>query len=157
MPYCAWLMILKIMGQFCNIKGMPLPDEHLTKEFGHSLIAEELNYNVDELRNLHEKQVQALNPEQKCAFGVVMDSVKNNTSRLLFVNGHERTGKTFLWKTIVSGLRFESKIVLPIATLGIATLLLPGDRTTHLRFHIPLDGKPNATCEIKHWTQLANL
>lgn len=45
-----------------DVKGMPLPDESITREHGNSLIAKKLNYDVDELKSLHEEQVQALNP-----------------------------------------------------------------------------------------------
>nr|GEX57995.1 hypothetical protein CTI12_AA123990 [Tanacetum cinerariifolium] len=47
---------------------------------------------------------------------------------LLNVGG---TGKTFLYKTIISRLRSELKIILAVASSGIASLLLPGGRTAH--------------------------
>nr|GEX71289.1 ATP-dependent DNA helicase PIF1-like [Tanacetum cinerariifolium] len=43
------------------------------------------------------------------------------------------TKKTFLYKTIISRLRSERKIVLAVASLGIASLLLPARRTDHSR------------------------
>ncbi|GJZ69211.1 DNA helicase [Tanacetum coccineum] len=49
------------------------------------------------------------------------------------------TCKTFLWKTILYTLRCEKKIVLVVASSGIASLLLPAGRTAHSRFKIPLD------------------
>ncbi|XP_069146144.1 uncharacterized protein [Solanum lycopersicum] len=51
----------------------------------------------------------------------------------------------------------ESKIVLPLATSGIAALLLPNGRAAHSRFHIPLDVTPESTCDIKQGSQLAEL
>lgn len=41
--------------------------------------------------------------------------------------------------------------------LGIASLLLPGGRTTHSRFVIPLELMENSTCGIKQNTHLAEL
>ncbi|GJZ55817.1 reverse transcriptase domain-containing protein [Tanacetum coccineum] len=61
------------------------------------------------------------------------------TQELLFVYGHGGTGKTFLWKTIIYALRAEGKIVLAVASSGIASLLLPSGRTAHSRFKLPLD------------------
>ncbi|XP_071740770.1 uncharacterized protein [Rutidosis leptorrhynchoides] len=40
---------------------------------------------------------------------------------------------------------------------GITSLLLPGDRTTHSRFVIPLELMENSTCRIKQQTHLASL
>nr|XP_004249697.1 uncharacterized protein LOC101259797 [Solanum lycopersicum] len=65
--------------------------------------------------------------------------------------------KIFLWNTIISKIRSESKIVLPLATSGIAALLLPNGRAAHSRFHIPLDVTPESTCDIKQGSQLAEL
>nr|GEW46731.1 hypothetical protein [Tanacetum cinerariifolium] len=52
--------------------------------------------------------------------------------------GKGGTGKTFLYKTIISRLRSERKIVLALASSGIATLLLPPGRTTHSRQILPV-------------------
>lgn len=43
-----------------------------------------------------------------------------------FLYGHEGTGKTFIWKTLSSGIRSKGQIVLTVASSGIASLLLPG-------------------------------
>ncbi|GJV33575.1 DNA helicase [Tanacetum coccineum] len=56
-----------------------------------------------------------------------------NEQELIFVYGHGGTGRTFIWKTILSTLRSEGKIVLAVASSCIASLLLPSGRTTHSR------------------------
>ncbi|GKD49466.1 ATP-dependent DNA helicase PIF1-like protein [Tanacetum coccineum] len=67
------------------------------------------------------------------------------------------TGKTFLYKTIISRLRSERKIVLAVASSGIAFVLLLAGRTAHSRFVIPLELLENSTCGIKQNTHLAEL
>nr|GEV68805.1 helicase [Tanacetum cinerariifolium] len=67
------------------------------------------------------------------------------------------TGKTFVYKTIISRIRSEGMIVLAVASSGIASLLLPDGRTAHSRFVIPLELVENSTCEIKQNTHLAEL
>ncbi|CAN1819977.1 ATP-dependent DNA helicase PIF1 [Linum perenne] len=67
-----------------------------------------------------------------------MDSVEKGTGQCFFVEGAGGTGKTFLWKVITAKLRSEGKIVLCVASSGIAALLMPGGRTAHSRFHIPI-------------------
>ena len=74
---------------------------------------------------------------------------------LFFVYGHGGTGKTYLYKTIIASLHSKKHIVLVDASSGISTLLLPGGRTAHSRFQIPINPLENATCDIKHGTQLA--
>ena len=55
------------------------------------------------------------------------------------INGHGGTGKTFLYKVICSKLCSEGVIVLCTASSGIGALLLPGGRTAHSMFKIPID------------------
>ena len=45
-------------------------------------------------------------------------------------------------------LQSEGKIVLAVASCGIAALLLQGGRTTHSRFRIPINITDESTCEI---------
>jgi len=80
-----------------------------------------------------------------------------NNSAFYFVSGYEGTGKTFLWNTIVSYLRARKKIVLTVASSGVAALLLPNGRTAHSRFKIPLDIDDSSMCDIKRGSQLADL
>nr|GEU81830.1 DNA helicase [Tanacetum cinerariifolium] len=46
--------------------------------------------------------------------------------------------KNVFWKTIISSLRSQGKIVLAVASSGITSLLLTARRTTHSRFKLPL-------------------
>lgn len=59
------------------------------------------------------------------------------------------TGKTFLWKSLYASLGLKGKVVLNVASSGIAALLLPGGRTAHSRFSIPLVLTKCSTCAIK--------
>ncbi|XP_047258482.1 uncharacterized protein LOC124890732 [Capsicum annuum] len=116
---------------------------------GNRLINEELDYDKENLQKAHDKSFTLLNDCQKSVYGAIMASISNEEGRLFFIMGHGGTGKTFLWNAIISKLRSQSKIVLPIATSVIAALLLPNGRTAHSRFHIPLDISAESTCEIK--------
>ncbi|XP_074351924.1 uncharacterized protein LOC141691078 [Apium graveolens] len=51
----------------------------------------------------------------------------------------------------------EGKIVLPVAGSRIAATLLPGGRTTHSRFKIPLKLDQGSIAGIKHGTNIAEL
>ncbi|CAN1274858.1 ATP-dependent DNA helicase PIF1 [Linum perenne] len=51
----------------------------------------------------------------------------------------------------------EKKVVLCVATSGIAALLMTGGRTAHSRFHIPIDCDSTSTCHIQLQSPLADL
>ncbi|KAG4995093.1 hypothetical protein JHK86_031920 [Glycine max] len=57
---------------------------------------------------------------------------------VFYLYGYGGTGKTFLWKTLSAALRSQGNIVLNVASSGIASLLLPGDKTSHSTFCLPL-------------------
>jgi hypothetical protein len=69
--------------------------------------------------------------------------------KYLFVYGHGGTGKFFLWATLLNFKRSKGKVALAVASSGIAALLLPGGRTPHSHFKIPLDIKQNSMCGMK--------
>nr|XP_016511338.1 PREDICTED: ATP-dependent DNA helicase PIF1-like [Nicotiana tabacum] len=56
-----------------------------------------------------------------------------------------------------SAIRCKGDIVLTVASSGIASLLLPGGRTAHSRFAIPLNATEDSTCNIKQGTPLSKL
>ncbi|KAK1352679.1 ATP-dependent DNA helicase [Heracleum sosnowskyi] len=150
-------LMQKLGKSLRDIDGMPQPDSSLTRDLGNRLLNEELDYDRPKLKALHQKNINALNESQKKAYDAIVQSVQLDEGKIFFVSGHGGTGKTFLWNTITSKFRSESMIVLPVATSGIASLLLPNGRTAHSRFRIPLDVTAESTCEIKHGTQLAKL
>ncbi|XP_062089097.1 uncharacterized protein LOC133795659 [Humulus lupulus] len=150
-------IMLKMGKSLKDVDGMPLPNSSLMRDSGNRLVNEELDYDKDQLEILHAKSFAALNPCQKSAYEAIIHSVENEEGNLFFINGHGGTSKTFLWNTIIAKLRSQTKIVLPVATSGIAALLLPNGRTAHSRFRIPLDVTEESTCEIRHGTQLAAL
>jgi tRNA A37 threonylcarbamoyladenosine biosynthesis protein TsaE len=55
-----------------------------------------------------------------------MESVDNNQRKQIFVEGHGGTGKTYLWKAITTKIGSQGKIILAVASCGIAALLLEG-------------------------------
>ncbi|CAH9140571.1 unnamed protein product [Cuscuta epithymum] len=58
---------------------------------------------------------------------------------------------------ISAAIRSRGEIVLNVASSGIASLLLPGGRTAHSRFKIPIHPNEDSTCNIKQGSALAEL
>eukprot|EP00973_Karenia_brevis_P056055 7796937-Karenia_brevis.AAC.2 len=57
---------------------------------------------------------------------------------IVYVDGPAGTGKTHLYKKVLHYVRMQRLIALAIAMSGIAALLLPGGRTAHRRFRLPV-------------------
>ncbi|GJW10927.1 ATP-dependent DNA helicase PIF1 [Tanacetum coccineum] len=127
---------------------MPYPNERYIFEFGNRLIYDELYYNLTELQSEYERLYVSLNTKQKSVYDTIMNSVERGKGGVYFVYGYGGTGKTFLWKILAAGIRRKGDIVLNVASSGIASLLMLGDRTTHSRFHITINIDETSTCSI---------
>ena len=68
---------------------------------------------------------------------------------LFFLHSGGGCGKTYLSKLIAAAVRARDKIVLCVASTGLASLLLPGGRASHSRFKIPIPIHEQSTCNIK--------
>ncbi|XP_019246292.1 PREDICTED: uncharacterized protein LOC109225939 [Nicotiana attenuata] len=115
--------VLKSCGRsFQDFPTMPGP-LYNEEEVDHSnrLIHDELCYNRRSLLEEHQQLLMNLTAEQKSAYDKIMRAVNEA----------------------------KGDIVLTIASSGIASLLLPGGRTTHSRFAIPLNPTEDSTCNIK--------
>jgi len=62
-----------------------------------------------------------------------------------------------MWTTLSSALRSEGKIVLTVASSGIDSLLLPGGRTAHSKFKIPIPTLEHSVCNIIKGSELSDL
>ncbi|KAL0301968.1 UNVERIFIED_CONTAM: hypothetical protein Sradi_6473600 [Sesamum radiatum] len=72
-------------------------------------------------------------------------------------DGPGGSGKTFLYRALLADVRSRGYIALAVATSGVAAALLPGGRTAHSRFKIPIDIDGKTKCKISKQTTLAKL
>jgi hypothetical protein len=86
-----------------------------------------------------------------------METVESKSGMCFFLNGPGGTGKTFVYNTLCYALRAQGKIVLCVASSGIAALLLIGGRTSHSRFKIPILIHESSMCSIKKNSMEAEL
>lgn len=121
------------------------------------LMAEEMRYDTAKLAIEATLMNEKLNDEQRAIYDEIVGAVRANKGGTYFVSGYGGTGKTFLWNSIISNLRSERRIVLAVASSGVASLLLPGGRTGHSRFRIPLDISDRSRCNISRNSHLAEL
>ena len=148
---------LRFYGKSLKDFSIELPPKNMLDILQNRAIMEELSYDPEVLRRESECFVSKLNMQQRSIFERIVDAVDSGKQELIFLYGHGGTGKTFIWKTLIYTLRARRKIVLAVASSGIAALLLPGGRTAHSRFKLPIKLTDESVCTIGKNTQLANL
>ncbi|XP_019151940.1 PREDICTED: uncharacterized protein LOC109148659 [Ipomoea nil] len=136
---------------------MPTPSTDNSRLFQNRLLFEELSYDSEQLKTDSEVLCAKLTEEQGLIYDTVIQDIANNKGGLFFVYGYGGTGKTFLWRALSAAVRCKGQIVLNVASSGIASLLLPGGRTAHSRFAIPIAINEDFTCNIKQGSDLAEL
>ncbi|XP_048634098.1 uncharacterized protein LOC106404100 [Brassica napus] len=150
---CTLVMIENILqsknSSLANWESMPKPI-HTSQVFDdNQLLQQELNYDRDELQIKHDEWLRMLTDEQKSVYDEIIGAVLGKKGGVFFVYGFGGTGKTFLWNILSAAIRSRGDVVLNVASSGIASLLLPGGRTAHSRFGIPLNPDEFSTCNIE--------
>ncbi|XP_023741901.2 uncharacterized protein LOC111889982 [Lactuca sativa] len=140
-----------------QIPNMSFPDHRYIQESCNMLIQDELNYDPGVIEVEHQDLYSKLNVEQKNVYHTVMNAVNNNQGGVFFLYGYGGTRKTFVWKTLSAAIRSKGEIVINVASSGIAALFLPGGRTAHSRFIIPINLTENSFCSIAPDSDLAAL
>jgi hypothetical protein len=121
------------------------------------LIREQLSYDPHQEQDQLNTNFAHFNDEQRHAFEQISDSVEHDRGKLFFLAAPGGCGKTFLSNTLTHRFRMEQKIVLCVASSGIASLLLIGGRTVHSRFKVPLKIAEDSVCTIKKQSPLADM
>ncbi|XP_058742091.1 uncharacterized protein LOC131614535 [Vicia villosa] len=140
-----------------DFKPIPYPDGYVLQQLGNRLVYDERSYDVPTMRSQFTSLFNALTDEQRSIFDKIMASVDAQKGGVFFLHGYGGTGKTYMWRTLASALRSKHDICLTVATSGIASLLLPGGRTAHSKFKIPVPTMDNSTCKIEYNDDVADL
>ncbi|XP_019413906.1 PREDICTED: uncharacterized protein LOC109325794 [Lupinus angustifolius] len=135
-----------------DLPALPLHD--LEDNVIPRIIEEQLSFHISH-QDLDD--VGKLNSDQLVAFNTIMNVIEHRQGKVFFVDGPGGTGKTFLYRALISRLRSVGQIVLATATSGIAATLLPGGQTAHSRFKIPLNPDSSSVCSISKQSDLAKL
>ncbi|XP_016192896.1 uncharacterized protein LOC107633811 [Arachis ipaensis] len=145
-----------------DILSMPFPNmdmcyQQLMSNGVNRLICDELRYDRRQLVVEHADLLQKLTDEQKRVYKQILAAINSGDGGVFFLYGYGGTGKTFVWKTLAVTIRSKDQIVLMVASSGIASLLLPGGRTAHSHFAIPINLDEFSTCNINQNSPLAEL
>ncbi|KAK9048357.1 hypothetical protein SSX86_032680 [Deinandra increscens subsp. villosa] len=136
---------------------MSFPDNASVVLENNLFIGEERSYDKDTMTKEFESLFAKLTDEQQTIFNEIMYAVDNLKGGVYFIYGYGGTCKTFLWNTLSASIRSKGQIVLNVASSGIASLLLPGGRTTHSTFRIPINITEDSVCHLKPSSDIANL
>jgi hypothetical protein len=77
-----------------------------------------------------------------------MSAVDTDQGRLFFVDGPGGTGKTYLYRVLLATLHNQGKIAVATAKSGVAASIMPGGRTAHSHFKIPLTIDDGVVCSF---------
>ncbi|XP_061339919.1 uncharacterized protein LOC133286514 [Gastrolobium bilobum] len=121
------------------------------------LVLDELLYDRFSMMEEHKRLKNSMTDEQRNAYENIVSAVSADAGGLFFLYGFGGTRKTFIWNTLSAYFRSNGEIVLNVSSSGIASLLLPGGRTAHSRFRIPIHITEDSTCNITQNSPLAEL
>ncbi|XP_061339398.1 uncharacterized protein LOC133286069 [Gastrolobium bilobum] len=136
------------------------PNDPLQDDFNSSvnrLVMDELLHDSFSLKEEHDRLLNSLTNEQRVVYDKIISAISAGKGGFFFLYGFGGTGKTFIWNTLSAFVRSRAEIVRNVASSGIASLLLPGGRTAHSRFRIPIQITEDSTCNIKENSTLAEL
>ncbi|XP_066381900.1 uncharacterized protein [Miscanthus floridulus] len=137
---------LASMGRDIRNYGLPELEEldDLSRDY-YREFTEEMKVGFDKD---HLKLIDTLNVQQRAAFDEILDHVLNKRSCVFFVDGPGGTGKTYLYKALLAKVRSLNLIAIATATSGIAASIMPGGRTAHSRFKVPIKLDANSMCNF---------
>ncbi|WVZ67157.1 hypothetical protein U9M48_016277, partial [Paspalum notatum var. saurae] len=147
--------MLQSMGE--DIKSYPLPEIDEEHDSSHGVDREIYEESIIEVDPDHETLAASLNAEQRSAYDEILAAVDSGEGGVFFVDGSGGTGKTFLYKALLATVRGVGKIVVATATSGVAASIMPGGRTAHSRFKIPLTIYDRLSCSFTKQSGTAQL
>jgi hypothetical protein len=147
--------IVSSMDKDINDYGLPeLDDQDAEQRYHNREVREQYSLGVNEtnLRGVHN-----LNLAQVSSYMEIIEHVINRKGRVLFVDGPESTGKTFLYMCLIATVHSEGLIAAATTTSRIAASIMPGSRTAHSVFKIPIKISDGSICKFSKQSDTANL
>jgi len=144
--------LLRERGLPAESFNLPPPPDDQKRDWGVLEMERELAYDPEHEQQEFERVFALIKacPEQLAAWNVIQDALHGGTSNVVFIDGPAGSGKTTLYEALLHHQRAKGEIALAHAMLGIAALLLPGGRTTHSRYKLPVPlPLQDASCGIK--------
>ena len=136
---------------------LPLPRIDESRDARNGVPREIYEEQIIELNDEDKNLAESLNVEQKLAYEEIMSAVDSNNGGGFFVDGPGGTGKTYLYRALLATIHGQGRIAVATATSGVAASIMPGGRTAHSRFKIPLNVDEGDSCTIPKQSGIAKL
>lgn len=154
-------MVLSMVGktlQQLQVQ-MPIPNRDAISNLISREVLRETSYDCEELAFSFLRTVKLMSPDQTAAFDVICELVDGAAGGIIFIDAPGGTGKTFLINILLAKYRSQQNVAIAVATSGIAATLLPGGRTAHSAFKLPLNlaDADNPMCNINKNTGAAKV
>jgi len=150
--------IVSMNGLRLTAFGLPAASRSEAGNIPSEMI-KETSYDTDALTDFIRLNVDKLLPDQRRAYDLITNDVSANNGGLFFVDAPGGTGKTFVNTLLLAAVRQHRQIALAVASSGVAATLLPGGRTVHSTFKLPLDlaASENPVCSISKSSAMAQV
>ena len=98
-------LLLNVGKSLHDYHGMPYPKPQYFESFQNTLISDELSYDREALRKEHLEFLSKFTDEQLNVHDMIMSSVNSTEGKMFFVYGYGGTRKTFIWRSLSTGIR----------------------------------------------------
>ncbi|XP_027103260.1 uncharacterized protein [Coffea arabica] len=154
--------VLKNISRLLKQMGKNIDDYHLILDNLRGAYHEQLTMEINSERNIEVLPEDLLlpfklNALQRHAYDLILHAISSSAGQSFFIDGPGRTNKTFLYRLILAALRSQGHVAIVMAISSVAASVLPGRRTAHSRFKIPLDLSTNKTCQLSKQGSVARL
>lgn len=124
-----------------------------------NLIEKERHYDKEECKRLAIEAVHSFNEDQATIVHEIENAYihRRNNPKNFFIDAPGGTGKTFIFNYLLNKYRGEGVIILVVASSGIAATLLPGGKTAHSTFKIPIPIYSDSSCSVPVGSPLGKL
>ena len=131
--------------------SLPNPPATTSADWFNDAIQRERTYDTEDQRRISDELLSKIhdNASQNDLFESVQAALQKEAPNVVYADDAAGTGKTTVYCAILADLRAQGKLALSHAFFGIAAQLLPGGRTTHSRFRLPVPlPLRDATCNV---------
>ncbi|XP_062232862.1 uncharacterized protein LOC133930210 [Phragmites australis] len=147
--------MLQSIGKDIRLFSLPEIDE--AHEMANGVPREIFEESTIKLEHEDTTLSDSLNAEQRAAYDEILSAINSDEGDVFFVDGPGGIRKTFPYKALLAMIRGQEKITVPTSMSGVAAFIIPGGRTAHSCFKIPLSVDDGAFCSFTKQSGAAKL
>jgi hypothetical protein len=130
--------VVERTGKRLDDCGLDLPSDFDESAFERKELRSARAYDREVERIAAESKRNQMRPDQAAAYDAIVTAAREDRGELFFIDGPGGSGKTFLEEALLHHTRGSGAIAVACAWSGIAATLLPGGKTCHNLFGLPV-------------------